>query len=532
MNVFDLRERLVSDYANYISSFIEIQDKRIRDYVDESLKAGLLWPDPMIQLNPAFEPGRSIDELVQEGILHQGCSKIFRVDKDIDPAGKPLKLHKHQEEAIRVAKTGGNYVLTTGTGSGKSLAFIVPIVDHVLRNGSGKGIQAIIVYPMNALANSQLGELDKFINLGYPDQKGPVTFCRYTGQESINEKNEIVANPPDIILTNYVMLELILTRPWDKKLIHAAKGFRFLVLDELHTYRGRQGADVAMLVRRTREATQATQLQCVGTSATVAGIGTYEEQQKEVAKIASSIFGDEVIPENVIGETLSRSTPEKDLSAPDFIEDLRLRVSDENRKPPNEYQEFVNDSLSIWLESVFGLTKDETGRLIRSQPKSILGETGAAKILSETTGIPSDRAIQAIEDGLLASYRCLPNPNTGFQPFAFRLHQFISRGDNVYASIEQEKSRHITVYGQQYVPGDRNKHLFPLVFCRECGQEYYSVRQLETTPTNFVYEARDPLDRDKDEESEPGFLYVNTEKPWPYDPKEVLERIPDDWIEE
>jgi ATP-dependent helicase YprA (DUF1998 family)/very-short-patch-repair endonuclease len=532
MNVFDLRERLVSDYANYISSFIEIKEKRIRDYVDESLKAGLLWPDPLIQLNPSFEPGKSIDELVQEGILNQECSKIFRVDKDIDPTGKPLRLHKHQEEAIRVAKTGGNYVLTTGTGSGKSLAFIVPIVDHILRCGSGNGIQAIIVYPMNALANSQLGELHKFIDFGYPKQKGPVTFCRYTGQESINEKNEIIANPPDIILTNYVMLELILTRPWDKKLVRAAKDFRFLVLDELHTYRGRQGADVAMLVRRVREATHASQLQCVGTSATVAGIGTYEEQQKQVAEIAATIFGDEVKPENVIGETLSRSTAHKDLNAPDFLEDLRLRVSDENRKPSDKYQELVNDPLSIWLESIFGLTKDKTGRLIRSQPKAIVGETGAAKMLSKVADIPEDQAIKVIEKGLLASYHCSPNPETGFQPFAFRLHQFISRGDNVYASIQSEESRHITVYGQQYVPGDRDKLLFPLVFCRECGQEYYSVRQLEPTSGIFVYEARDPLGRDRDEESEAGYLYLNTERPWPDDSQEVLNRIPDDWVEE
>ena len=532
MDVFEVRNRLISDYANYISSFIEIKDKRIQDYVDESLRSGLLWPDPMIQLNPSFEPGMTIDELVQEGILHKECSKIFRVDKDIDPVGKLLKLHKHQEEAIRVAKTGGNYVLTTGTGSGKSLAFIIPIVDHILRNGSGNGIQAIIVYPMNALANSQLGELDKFINCGYPNQKGPVTFCRYTGQESINEKNEIIAKPPDIILTNYVMLELILTRPWDKKLVLAAKDLSFLVLDELHTYRGRQGADVAMLVRRVREATFATRLQCVGTSATVAGIGTYEEQKKQVADISTTIFGDEVKTENVIGETLSRSTPDKDLNAPDFLKDLHLRVSDENRKPSDKYQEFVNDPLSVWLESNFGFIKDEKGRLIRSQPKAIRGESGAAKILSKETDIPIDRATQVIEEGLLASYHCSPNPETGFQPFAFRLHQFISRGDNVYASIQSEESRHITVYGQQYVPGDRDKLLYHLVFCRACGQEYYSVRQVEPTSGNFVYGARDPLDRDRDEESEAGYLYLNTERSWPNDPQDVLERIPDDWVEE
>jgi ATP-dependent helicase YprA (DUF1998 family) len=96
------------------------------------------------------------------------------------------------------------------------VAYIVPIVDHVLRRGSGRGIQAIVVFPMNALANSQLGELQKFLQLGYPDGKGLVTFARYTGQERDEERNAIVAKPPDILLTNYVMLELILTRVYEK----------------------------------------------------------------------------------------------------------------------------------------------------------------------------------------------------------------------------------------------------------------------------------------------------------------------------
>ncbi len=195
----------------------------------------------MIQLNPAFEPGRSVDELVAEGVLHNECDRIFRVGKDKASTGKPLRLHRHQVAAIRVARTGNNYVLTTGTGSGKSLAYIIPIVDHILRHRSRKSIQGIIVYPMNALANIQLGELEKFINLGYPNQRGLVSFRRYTGQESDDEKNEIIANPPDILLINYVMLELILTRVRDRKLVQSAQGLRYLVLDELHTFRGRQG---------------------------------------------------------------------------------------------------------------------------------------------------------------------------------------------------------------------------------------------------------------------------------------------------
>ena len=126
------------------------------------------------------------------------------------------------------------------------------------------------------------GELTKFLCYGYPKGAEPVRFARYTGQESDEEKQEIIANPPDILLTNYVMLELILTRPFEKNIVDAAQGLRFLVLDELHTYRGRQGADVSLLVRRVRDACDAQDLQCVGTSATLAGPGTYEEQRKEI----------------------------------------------------------------------------------------------------------------------------------------------------------------------------------------------------------------------------------------------------------
>ena len=533
MNVFELRQNLLSSYAAYIRSFIKIRAPEIQAKVEAELDSGLLWPETLIQLNPSFEPGRTIDELADEGVLHVGCRKVFRIKPDIRSEGRPLRLHRHQEEAVRVARRGDNYVLTTGTGSGKSLAYMVPIVDHVLRRGAGRGVQAIVVYPMNALANSQHGELEKFLRHGFPDGRGPVRFACYTGQESDEQKQAIVANPPDILLTNYVMLELILTRPQERNLIRAAQGLRFLVLDELHTYRGRQGSDVAMLVRRVRDALRADDLQCVGTSATLAASGTQGEQRAQVAEVASDMFGATVRPENVIGETLRRATAAYDPEDPAFRDCLAARVGDPGVVSPAGYSEFIADPLSSWIEATFGLrTEQASGRLVRARPRSITGPDGAAAELAGITGIPEERCAEAIREGLLGGYRCERNPETGFPAFVFRLHQFISGGDTAYATPEREGERHVTVQGQQYVPGDRGRVLLPLVFCRECGQEYYSVRSvLDSAEESRVYLPRALTDLQHEDGGEAGFLYVSTSEPWPDDPASVLDRVPDDWVE-
>lgn len=82
MNVFTLRDRLIADYHAYVRSFLQIRDPRLRSYVEESLTSGVLWPDPLIQLNPAFESGNTIDDLVKDGVLHRECGPIFRLKRD------------------------------------------------------------------------------------------------------------------------------------------------------------------------------------------------------------------------------------------------------------------------------------------------------------------------------------------------------------------------------------------------------------------------------------------------------------------
>lgn len=535
MDVFELRRKLVEDYGQYATSFVNIADDRIREHVDEEFKRGLLWPEPLIQLNPAFESGGTVDELVARGLLHPECERIFRAksllpDGQLDDRG-PLRLHRHQTDAINAANADANYVLTTGTGSGKSLTYIVPIVDRVLRSGTGQGIKAIIVYPMNALANSQIGELDKYINLGYPDRKGPVTFARYTGQESDDDRLAIMANPPDILVTNYVMMELILTRPMEKKLTSAAKGLEFLVFDELHTYRGRQGADVALLARRIRNACGAEKVQHIGTSATMASTtGTLDEQRAKVAQVASQLFGASVEPQHVIGETLRRATSAIDIEDPTFKTRLRDRLA-ATLTPPEDHSSFIADPLSAWIEDAIGLTTDSvTGRLIRRKPRAITGTDGVAAQLAAVAGVTPETAANAIQDQLLAGYE-ITDPDTDFRMFAFRLHQFISRGETVYATIEDPPERYLTTEAQRFVPGDRSKILFPLAFCRECGQDYYPVWLNDLADERTVTE-RDVFEAQSERGVRAGFIFVEGEgNSWPSDAEEVVKRLPDDWLE-
>jgi ATP-dependent helicase YprA (DUF1998 family) len=525
MDIFELRDQVIGDYRRYVTSFMALRDQRIKERVESKLEEGLLWPEPRIGLNPAFAPGGSVNALVDEGLLHPTCRSIFRAGKQVGSGaqGTPLQFHRHQADAIRAGRRGDHFVLTTGTGSGKSLGYIVPIVDHVLRTGSGGSIKAIVVYPMNALANSQHNELEKFLVAGFLPGERPVTFARYTGQEGAEAREQLLTNPPDILLTNYVMLELVLTRVKDRRLVNAAQGLRFLVLDELHTYRGRQGADVAMLVRRLREACSADGLRCIGTSATLATEGSWDEQRQAVAHVARTIFGAEVHAESVIGETLTRGTREADSTEPTTVTDLRSRVEG-GQPPPEDAVAFVADPLSGWIESTFGL-HDVDGRLVRTAPRPVGGKDGAARDLAELTGCREEDCATAIRKQLLAGSN-LRRPGTPFPVFAFRLHQFISRGDTVFASLEPEVSRHLTLEGQRFVPGARDKVLLPLAFCRSCGQEYYTVRRVEEDGlTRYV--PRPVGERGADAE----LLYLSSDYPWPDEPEDVAGRVPEDWLE-
>jgi hypothetical protein len=532
VDVFEFRKRIVEDYERFSRSFCKIKAEDIARFVDTEYRAEKFWPAPLIQLNPNFVPGGTIEDLVDAELLHEECRKIFRVGKTPGDVGKAMRLHKHQEDAIRVAQQGESYVLTTGTGSGKSLAYFIPIVNDVLRRRSQgdpcKGINAIVIYPMNALCNSQLEELEKFLTHGYGKGKEPVTYARYTGQENKEDRQKLAETPPDILLTNYVMLELIMTRQDfpDPQVVEHAKGLRFLVLDELHTYRGRQGADVAILVRRVRERLNLNLL-CIGTSATMASEGTTEDRNTVVAEIATRLFGVRVRATNIISETLERVTPEGvSIDGETLAAGLQAGIPESP-----SYEDLRQHPIAAWIEMRLGLEREDDtphGRLIRiSKPRTI---RQAAEMLGGDTGLEASVCEEFLAGFLLLAYHTRA-PSTGRSLFAFRLHQFIAGAGDLYGTLEPPHARYLTVNGQQFKPGERDKTLFNMSFCRECGQEYYPVWATVEARQPVHFEARELTERSH-EDADVLFGYCMPDTEGIFDADEIENgAYPEDWID-
>ncbi len=525
MDVFEFREQLVTEYEQFTRSFTRLRSDDIREVVDREYASQRFWPEPLIQINPTYRSGGTVDELVSDGQLSSECSTIFRLAKSASSAGVTLPLHQHQAEAISLALAGESYVLTTGTGSGKSLSYFIPVVDACLKARKADPTprtRAIVIYPMNALANSQLEELKKF--LGSDPATRSVTFGRYTGQESDEERQAMAATPPDILLTNFMMLELLMTRQndIDKAVMRNAKGLRFLVLDELHTYRGRQGADVALLVRRVREALS-DNLICIGTSATMASEGTQMERNAVVAKVARRLFGTSIPDRNIITETLRRTTPEGET-----LDSVRPRLGAAIRAGfPHDlaFEAMAAHPMSVWVELTLGLTyEDDKPR--RAKPRTL---ADAAKALHADSGEPVETCLAYLQQFMLRAYAV--TDSAGKSLFAFKLHQFIAGGGKVYTTLEAPGKRAITLDGQQFVSGDeqRLRRYYHAHFCRDCGQEYIPVWDTDG-PEGRAFDVRNIEERqNEDEQVKFGFLMPDGRGLWEPD---NLERYPESWLEE
>lgn len=468
VSIFELHRAALDDYKDFVHSFIRIADERARQFVERALREEEhLWPEPLVQLSPAYKRDVTIEELAERGLLHPETAEIFRT-----PTGETYRLYKHQVEAIEKVASGESIVVTSGTGSGKTFCYFIPIVDTVLRYPQANGPIAFIIYPMNALVNSQLAALNE-LRERYEARTGrrfPVSYARYTGETKEEEREWIRREPPHILLTNYVMAELLLVRPEDRPLIKAAASVQapfFLVFDELHTYRGRQGADVAMLVRRLKARLNREKVINIGTSATMVAHRNAppEERRRVVAEFATRFFGHHIGPDQVIEETLEPATE----GGPPTHEELRHAF---HSPLPDDVEAFRRNPLVRWVEYELGLEREPDGRLRRRTPRTI---SEVAEKLARIVGKDASACRERLQEVLLKAADF--NRNLKEPIFAFKLHQFISQGRVLYATLEPVDKRSFSLEGEAH--SGEEKQYYPVKFCRICGQDYYHVVRRE-----------------------------------------------------
>lgn len=535
IDILKLRKKVIAEYRKYVESFLDIRDERLKNFAKKLLDRGDLWPEPLLQCNPGFEKGESINQLVKEEVLHAEMAKIF----------KGFHLHKHQAEAIKLGRAGKSFIVTSGTGSGKSLTYLGTIFNHVLQQPS-QGVRAIIVYPMNALINSQEEEIKKFqrnylkqqlkpdstwsaegktldeqikeLN-GLVEKPFPISFGKYTGQEKDEVKKTILETPPHIILTNYMMLELLLTRSREAGLRHSIfQALQFLVFDELHTYRGRQGADVAILIRRIKALAQ-QQLTCMGTSATLSS-GSLSQQKADVAHLGKQLFDENYEHEQIIMESLQARIT-RPLPSP---EELRESLSEclPIEKPLVALE---SHPLSCWLEQEVALADNE-GILVRGIPQTI---TEIAEKLAEASG--ADKAVCEVRIEELLQWLQQVNQHLDDGILPFRVHQFIAQTGTIRVTLESAAEREITA--KELYETRKNgvqMDLFPIVFNRHSGLPYIKVRlsngELKPWENNMERALH------KDSKKELGYLLLDESEAEPlWDAEREKELIPDTWIE-
>ena len=527
MKAFEFDHRLIDSYARFSRSFSTIRSADLKSEINRQYDAGRFWPDALLSLNPRYLKGQTADDLVASGDLDEATGKIFRFGQ------APLRFYRHQAQSIAKARAGQSYVVTTGTGSGKSLCFFVPIVDAIVRArkaGKPRRTSAIIVYPMNALANSQINEIEKFISQsGLPSELKPIVR-RYTGQESQEERRRIADDPPDILLTNFMMAELLLTRQddLDTKVIENATGLNFIVLDELHTYRGRQGADVAVLVRRLRNRCTPDKAPiCIGTSATMASEGSDANRAQAVADIASRFFGTHIGPESVIDESLERATD--DLLKLDDVRSKLAAVLTSALPDVLTDEVLKKHPLAVWAELAIGL--EDAQELERKKP---IPFEEAVTLLSKDSGVDVETCRNRLETFLTRI--SLPEtarggPGTGAF-LAFKLHRFISGAGEIFTTLT-DKPRNVLFEGQLEDPSAPGHRLYPTRFCRDCGHEVHVVTKTEDAEgVLFLPRNIDDAPLDDQEGDTAGYLTPTGDGDPDYDFTGEIETYPEDWREE
>lgn len=516
INPVELAAKIEESVKRYILTVMGLNSNypKLSDAFKKLIMGKKLLKGPYVEALPDFEKGKPIEKLLIKngGFLHNDFENL--PDNILK-----RKLHKHQEEALKLAANSKNIIVATGTGSGKTETFLFPIIDKILKEGDAlsRGVRALIIYPMNALANDQL--YFRIAPLLTNQLKNTnITFGRYTSDikpgvsrtEIISElkqnnklmevlnndipgnwlltRDEMLRNPPNILITNYAMLEHILLLPKNRGLFQYSQ-LNTIVLDEIHTYSGAQASEVAFLLRKLKNYLGINQgIQVFGTSASLA---SEEDADVNLKKFASDLFG-ESVHEIIRGKRIPHSKLESNankrfklqmnewLEIGEFLGCYR-EVNENNTSIINDWNEYFysneipkieGDNFKQALFKVF-YKNDELCKIsdILANNQIISFESLCDEIFSDSSDNKADKlkALSAIFYlGMLAkenefSYPLLP----------CRYHISVNSINGISVSLGNSDEGWIELRDER-VGYDENTDTpyFQLFTCRRCGQPY------------------------------------------------------------
>lgn len=469
-------ENITKKYYRYLKTAFRIGPP-YADKFENLLKDGKsLAKGPFLDITDTFEKGHSLNELIEEGLLPPSFARIgMNLDRP---------LYRHQEESLRkVAEEKRNLVVSTGTGSGKTESFLLPILRHLTMEAEAgtlsSGVRALLIYPMNALANDQTERLRKILK-EYPE----ITFGAYTGQtaqeykealenyKSLNEgqmpianelisRDQMIESPPHILITNYAMLEYLMLRPRDSVFFEKDKApfWKFIVFDEAHVYNGSTGIEVSMLFRRLRAKLENSDITYILTSATLGD----EKSNSEVAEFAKKLCNapfesDDVVRAYRILPTRSQKAVALPIS---FYEEVASAMEDTSDDCMILKKLGLAEDVNL-AEYLYDKVSEDDAywkiRFLLETPKTV---HSIAQSMNWTQ--------KQVADFVSVASRA---EKGGIKLFDARYHMFIKAPDSAFATLAPHNEIMLERCNFQYAKDGTCYKVFEVATCIYCGAVY------------------------------------------------------------
>lgn len=492
LNPLVASENIIEKYLRYIETTFYIDDKdymkQFKSYLE---KKDFFAKGPYLDFSDSFEFGKNINQLIDEDILSNEFKTLYRDNPNL----LTRSLYKHQELSIRKIREGRNLVVTTGTGSGKTESFLLPIINYLMEQkveGSlNDGVRALIIYPMNALANDQMKRMRELL-ANYPD----ITFGSYTGETEKEDKNalskymslnsgqkpllnerisrnQMKERPPHILITNYAMLEYLLLRPADNVFFHGdySNEWKFIVLDEAHTYTGATGIEVSMLLRRLKN-TLATResIRFILTSATLGD----EKDNKEICDFASRLCTGVTFDEKSIVRAF-RFSKFNSSEAKEYRSDIYTSINQliDRGASINEIRTLLQTIDSSFVSAAVSVQELLYDFLIQDRfyyrmREVLSNEPVTIKKISEEMKVNEIDVVAFVSIARKAEKK-------NIMLLDARYHMFIRALEGAYVVLGANKELSITPRDKAYIGGKEFKS-YKIAVCQYCGHVYLEAK--------------------------------------------------------